>query len=281
MTWRLSNRPLLFDIGLVVALLILGLVELYLRPVSPDGAFPRGGDLWGAVATAAIVAPLLWRRRFPIWVLAASGVAYFAALLIGYEPTGAVNTAELMAVYGVGVYAARPTADLARWLSGALFAGGFLLAFAIGRYRLLEIALMFLTWVGVAIFGETVYIRRRYQQALEGRARQLEAEQAERARLARQEERARISREFHDIWAHTLSLVVVQAGAAEEVFDESPELARQALSTIQQAARRALAEVRRLIASDATETSPPIWTRFPASATWIVWLRSWAGPGYR
>lgn len=102
-----------------------------------------------------------------------------------------------------------------------------------------------------------MYIRRRYQEALEERARQLEADQEERARLAIQEERARISREFHDIWAHTLSLVAVQAGAADEVFDESPELARQALSRIQQAARRALAEVRRLIASDTTETSPP------------------------
>lgn len=54
------------------------------------------------------------------------------------------------------------------------------------------------------IFGETIHAQRRYQEAIEERARRLEAERNERARLAAQEERSRIFRELHDIWAHTI-----------------------------------------------------------------------------
>ncbi len=184
-----------------------------------------------------------------------SGVAYFMRLLVGYEPVGAFNVAELVAVYSVGVYAARPAADRVRWLAGLAIAACFLWAYQIERLSFTEISTMFVTWVAMAIFGETVYIRRRYQEALEERARRLETEHEERARLAVQEERSRINREFHDIWAHTLGLVVVQAGAAQEVFDESPELARQALTRIERAGRQALAEVRRVISIDTAQAS--------------------------
>jgi len=248
---RPGFRSQLFDVGLVVVLLTAGLLEAFLRPSTPGEAFTRGPDLWGTVATIAIVLPLVWRRRFPIPVMVASGAAYLAALLIGYENTSAVDTTQLIVVYNVSVYATRPAADRARWLMAAAIAAGLFWAHRMGELSFTQISLMFVTWIGFAIFGETVYVRRRYQEALEERARRLEAQQDERARLAVQEERARISREFHDIWAHTLSTVVVQAGAAQEVFDESPELVRQALTRIEGAGRRALAEVRRMISSDA------------------------------
>jgi signal transduction histidine kinase len=252
---RDALRSMSLDVGLVIVLAILALLEGFLLPSAQGRNFPRGHDLWGAMATIAVLLPLVWRRRFPIWVLAASGVAYFIRLLVGYEPVGAVNAAELVAVYSLGVYAVRPAADRARWLGGIAIAGCFLWAYSIERLSFTEISMMFVSWVAIAIFGETVYIRRRYQEALEERARRLEAEHDERARLAVQEERSRINREFHDIWAHTLGLVVVQAGAAQEVFEASPELARQALTRIERAGRQALAEVRRVISSDASQAS--------------------------
>ena len=243
------------DAGLVVVLAILAVLEETLVPSAKDTNFPRGDDLWGTVATVAVLLPLVWRRRFPIPVFLISGLVYFVRLLVGYEPVGAVNAAQLVAVYSVGVYAARPAADRIRWIGGAVIAGCFLWAYQIDRLSFTEIAMMFVSWVAIAIFGETVYIRRRYEEALEERARGLEEERDERARLAVQEERARINREFHDIWAHTLGLVVVQAGAALEVFDGSPELARQALDRIERAGRQALAEVRRVISIDDTPAS--------------------------
>jgi signal transduction histidine kinase len=167
-------RPLLFDLGLVVVLLTLGLLEEYLLSVDRSGSFPRGGDVWGGVSVVAIVVPLIWRRRFPTPVMAVAGVAYFARLFVGYEPVGAVDAVQLIAVYSVGVYAARPVADFARWVGGFVVAAGFLWAYRIERFPLTEVSFMFLTWVGVAVFGE----------ALEERARRLETERDERALVA-------------------------------------------------------------------------------------------------
>ncbi len=72
---------------------------------------------------------------------------------------------------------------------------------------------------------------------------------AEAARRAVAEEQARIARELHDVIAHSVSVIVVQAAAADDVFDEHPEQARQALRSIEGAGREALAELRRLLAA--------------------------------
>ncbi len=254
-------RSRLLDLGLVVVLLAAGLLEAFLRPSSGAG-FSGGADLGVVVATVAIALPLAWRRRYPIQMIALSAVAYLGALFAGYQNTSAADSAQLIAIYSVGVYAMRPAADRARWVMGVAIVGGLVWAHHLGEFSLAEISTMIATWVGSLVFGETVFIRRRYQAALEERARLLEADRDERARVAVQEERARISREFHDIWAHTLSVVVVQAGAGLEVFDESPEQARLALSRIREAGRRSLAEVRRVIASDTGEGA--LGTRAPA-----------------
>jgi signal transduction histidine kinase len=244
-------RPPLFDVGLVGALLVIGLIELSLQPRTVTGTFPREPDAGSAFLLLGLVLPLLWRRRWPVHVLVGSLVAYFVMLFSGSPPVEAVNVAEFVAVYSVGVYAARPAADVARVAAGLGVLAGLAWSHVLGRFSVGEITVMVLTWIGFAILGETVHARRRYQALLEERARRLEVERDERARLATQEERTRIAREFHDIWAHSLSVVVVQAAAAQEVFDDSPEEARAALGRIQQAARKALGEVRRLIGTDA------------------------------
>jgi len=263
MTARIFGRQLLFDVSLVAVLLIVGILQEFLLAVPSDGTLTRGADLLAGITVVATIVPLLWRRQFPIWAMVATLVIYFTRVFIGYEPGTALNVAQFVAMYSVGVYGTRPAADWARWIAGATVAGAFLLAYALGRFPFVTIVVSFVVWAGSGVLGEIMYVRRRYEDALEERARLLEADQEERARLAVQAERARISREFHDIWAHTLSLVVVQASAAEEMFDESPAFARQALSNIQQAGRQALAEVRRLIASDMAEASSPSLTPVP------------------
>ncbi len=76
----------------------------------------------------------------------------------------------------------------------------------------------------------------------------------EEARRAVSEEQARISRELHDVIAHSVSVIVVQAGAADHVFDERPDQARAALRTIESAARDAQRELNRLLSAVRTET---------------------------
>ncbi len=246
MIGRSGTRDLLVDVGIVVGLLVLSIAGAVLPGTT------QGPDPVSLATMAAVVVPLLWRRRLPTAVMAVSGAAYFARVFLDLPAGSGLDFAQLIAIYTVSTHERRPLADRARPIAGVAVALAFLAAASLGHMTVTAAVSSLATWVAVAFFGEAVYVRGRYQEALEERARRAGEEQAERDRRAVQDERARIAREFHDIWAHTLSVVVVQAEAAEEVFDESPALAREALGRIRRAGREALTEVRRLIASDLT-----------------------------
>ena len=98
-----------------------------------------------------------------------------------------------------------------------------------------------------AFIGEAVYDRRRRILELQQRAERAEAERELLARQAVLDERSRIAREMHDIVAHGMSVMVIQAGAAERALDHDPDAARTALGTIGTVGRDSLAEMRRLL----------------------------------
>jgi signal transduction histidine kinase len=106
-----------------------------------------------------------------------------------------------------------------------------------------ELAVFAIAWV----IGDNLRTRRAYLAELEARAARLEREREEKAERAVIEERARIARELHDVIAHNVSVMVVQASAGEEVFDEDPERAREFLASVSSTGRAALAELRRLL----------------------------------
>ncbi|MEY9847615.1 sensor histidine kinase [Streptacidiphilus sp. MAP5-3] len=100
-----------------------------------------------------------------------------------------------------------------------------------------------LSWV----LGRFTSIRRAYYAQLEDRAARLERERDAQAKIAVAAERARIARELHDVVAHNVSVMIVQADGASYVMDSSPEQAKEALATIAGTGRQALAEMRRLL----------------------------------
>src|SRR5262249_50961018 len=100
-----------------------------------------------------------------------------------------------------------------------------------------------LAWV----IGDSFGVRRRYVGALEERAARLEREREAEAARAAAEEQARIARELHDVLAHNVSVMVVQAAAASDVFDSQPQRAREALTNIEAIVPPALADLRRLL----------------------------------
>lgn len=108
---------------------------------------------------------------------------------------------------------------------------------------------LFLTLVFVLawVLGDSVRTRRAYYLQLEERARRLEKEREAQAKVAVAAERARIARELHDVVAHNVSVMVVQADGAAYVLDTAPDQARTALETISGTGRQALAEMRRLL----------------------------------
>src|SRR5215470_18297829 len=182
--------------------------------------------------------PLAVRRRYPVGVLAvvvAATLATMAAEIPG-RSNGGVGVVLLVALYSVAAYCPRRLAAWAGIAAGAVLAWPLWTATAgiapLGvRLTVVVVSLVFpaLGWVGGAYVSE-----------LRGRAARSRREQELETGRAVAEEQARVGRELHDVIAHTLSVIVIQAGAALDVFDTSPDQARRALGSISLAGRQAL-----------------------------------------
>src|SRR5215470_4891535 len=204
---------------------------------------PRVGDALILLQTL----PLAVRRQYPVGVLAvvvAATLGTVAAEIPG-RSNGGVGFVLLVALYSVAAYCPRRQAAWAGIAAGAVLAGPLWTATAgiaplRNRLTVVVISLVFpaLGWVCGAYVSE-----------LRGRAARSRREQELETGRAVAEEQARVGRELHDVIAHTLSVIVIQAGAAAEVFDTSPQAARQALGSIGAAGRQALAELRRVLAA--------------------------------
>src|SRR3954452_14257613 len=105
----------------------------------------------------------------------------------------------------------------------------------------------FLLVGGPFLVGRIVNARIQLARELREKATRLERDQAEKQKLAIAEERARIAREMHDVVAHNVSVMVVQASAARRMIDHDPDRAREALASVEQTGREALAEMRRML----------------------------------
>jgi len=198
--------------------------------IRPIGDVPITALLVFAVASAA----LYWRRHAPLAVLGVALVAW--ALTLGGSESQLGGVA-IIALYSVGRYAGD-----SRW-------GQVGVAVAVA-----EVSVVLLNdpapW-GEAVFGGVVmfvawYVGRRVQLRTE-RAAELLLEQAAEARRIVIEERTRIARELHDVVAHRVSLMTVQAGAAKAVAAEDPEGALRAMGAVEEAGRQALDELRHLL----------------------------------
>ena len=230
--------------GVLAIVVFLGTVFVTDGPgdsvvIRPIGDVPIPALLVFAVASAA----LYWRRRAPLAVLAVVLVAWASTIGSGYADLGG---GAIIALYSAGRYA---TND--RWA----YLGVGAAIFVVTLDNLADPA----PW-GEAVFGAVVmfvawYVGRRLRMRQE-RAAQLLREQAAEARRIVIEERARIARELHDVVAHRVSLMTVQAGAAKAVAAQDPEGALRAMGAVEEAGRQALEELRHLLGVLRPETDP-------------------------
>jgi signal transduction histidine kinase len=196
----------------------------------------RHADL-GAVGLLTLIAvALAGRRRFPVPVLAAVSIVTLAYFVIGY-PSGPVWFGLLLAY-------ATATVQGHRLAAGAAAVGGFLafpwLDALLGRGSGPTPLFLSLLAAGLLIlFGLAEGLRVRRQRVAESERRR----QEEVDRQAN-EERLRIARDLHDVLAHNISLISVQAGVALHVNPDLPDQARAALDAIKGASREALGELR-------------------------------------
>ena len=214
------------------------------------GGAARHADVFEALLIVTAGLPLVVRRRWPSVVLAATIVPVVVSQLMRYADDG-ISITTLVAAYSVGAH----SLDRRRAVRSAtaLIVGITLLNLASIRieHRTAE---PISSAVGNAIVFGTAFLlgdnmrRRRLRLAdLEERAQANERERELVARQAVTDEQRRIARELHDIVAHSLSVMVVQAGAARRVVAKRPEDAQEALGNIEVTGRAALAEMRQLL----------------------------------
>jgi signal transduction histidine kinase len=187
---------------------------------------------------------LALRRRFPWAVLAFA--CTLTAVHIGLHQADGRDPVVLAAAVALYTVAAR-TDRSTTWTTGlAVCVGLTTLAMLFGPdpwYRQENLAVF--AWTGMAAAaGDAVRSRRAYIAAVEERAERAERSREEEARRRVAEERMRIARELHDVVAHHIALVNVQAGVAAHVMDSRPDQAKQALAHVREASRSALDELR-------------------------------------
>jgi signal transduction histidine kinase len=236
---RLPLRGRAADAALAGLLAVLAQVEVW---VTADGEGPRP---LVAVAAVLMTLPLAWRRRAPI-VVATVFVATLTVSSLAWDTpdTTLFPTAALvLATYSVAAHSD---------LRGALAGGAIVLlpAFVLegvidgnpGNFFFIAVLEVSVWTAGRAVRSHGSRAARIAESAVV-----LERESEERARTAVAEERTRIARELHDIVAHSVTTMVVQAGAERRVLDDGQASTREALLSIEKTGREALAEMRRLL----------------------------------
>lgn len=221
--------------GLVVALAVVAQVEVW----TASAQTPRPV---AALAALLWTLPLLARRRFPLGAPA----VVFATLAVETLLSGAV-----VASSGVNPFAL----FAAFWIVGAhsdqraALTGGAIGYAAMAVIVLIDdppagsVVVIFVLAAAAWAIGRALSDRTRRTEELELRAERLEREQ----QASALEERARIARELHDVIAHSLSVMTIQAGAARMLLDDDPERAREPLVAVEETGHQALAEMRRLL----------------------------------
>ncbi|HSS08499.1 MAG TPA: sensor histidine kinase [Acidimicrobiales bacterium] len=200
----------------------------------------------GVVLLAGQVVPLAWRRRAPmvaLVIILTATVGFYAGNLVPF--TG--NIGGLIALYSCAAHLERRYAI--RTLAITAAAVALSVGFSTMHHPFSPADLVSNAVIVAAawILGDNLRTRRAYTASLEERAARLEREQADNAQRAVNEERARIARELHDVVAHSVSVMVVQAGAARRVLERDPDRASEAMSSIELTGRQALDELRRLL----------------------------------
>lgn len=232
----------------IFALLVGGLAIVGFWSVDPTGS-ERSPDVWGAALIAGQAGAFVFRRRRPWWSFL--GVIVCSIAFWGADYPNDFGVFTVLAVYAATVHGGDDRRIVWRRVGAAVVG---LTAFAaigviipdddIPAIALVGIALIHLT---SALIGQAVYDRRRRIAELQLRAERAEAERGMLARHAVLDERSRIARELHDVVAHGMSMIVVQAGAAERALDRDPDASRRALDNIQRVGRQSLTEMRQML----------------------------------
>jgi len=264
---RLGDAATRNDVWLAVLLLVAAILSTALGQIAGIYGEDSPDLAWGIVYSAALTLPLALRRRHPEVVLVVVALAFFVGVSVRIPEMYVGNIALFIAMYTVGAWVRdRRRATLVRliviagmfaWLLVTTFQSatggddevlsraGLFSPFA--AFILLQFLVNAAFFGGAYFFGERAYAGAHERAALEERTVELERERELTGAQAVALDRVRIARELHDVVAHHVSAMGVQAGAARTVLDRDPAAARTALAGVEGSARSALEELRHLL----------------------------------
>jgi signal transduction histidine kinase len=234
--------PWIWDVAFAVVAAIFCLTVLAIG--SPDEDRFKDVDAIHVLLTLGVCAALAWRRRRPLEALAVAALFVVLMTFPNYQTAGA-PTVIFFLMYAVALHDTRVRSQLGL----AIVAVGVTIA-ALNRppdLRGGNIVGTAVSFGGAWIFGTALRARRDALMEKVKEAEQRAAIETERHARAVAEERLRIAQELHDVVAHSMSVIAVQAGVGAHVLESNPTEARHALENIATASRSTLNEMRRLL----------------------------------
>jgi signal transduction histidine kinase len=244
--WTGRLKPRTLDWSIVAVFIVLGLISIGVNPFSERRItvpfiFPVAV---GLLLVQTI--PLAWRRTHPSLVLVLIASAFGLKILLGIN-TSVAAVGLLIGMYSVAVYGSGRLRVFFLALAGLGFIAGFVVFAITGDPRSFALSVPSLAHAAAWLLGDYLRTRRAYVAQLEDRAARLERERDQDRQLAADQERSRIARELHDVVAHDVSVIAIQAGAARTIQASQPQAAAQALALIETTARRTLVELSQLL----------------------------------
>lgn len=236
----------MLDLAVAAAVIAFAEIEVLTGQVT--------GPLWAGVLSGILLGvPLALRRRYP-W---AALVVVFGTFLLAWAVGVSLHDYLATVISGlIALYSFAATVSTWHSLAGFAFAYAATIVSALGHSPgNLGWGLILLG--GAWLAGRAIRGRRQMIEALRRTAEELAESRETNARAAVADERSRIARELHDVVAHAVSVIVIQAGAAERMLAQDPVRAQQALASVQESGRQALAELRRLLGVLRPGAPPP------------------------
>ncbi|WP_433167717.1 sensor histidine kinase [Kribbella sp. CA-247076] len=265
-----TDKQQRYDLLLGLGMAVAGVIGTELaRGVASDRVDLGIGGIEAYVLSAAVALPLCFRRRWPVPVLLLVSVLFVVngeRATFAFAQNLVTQATQFMAIYAAVAWAR--DRRLMKAAVGVVFVGmfGWLVINFVRALRnddiegpndgvlspylsgvVLTLALNVLYFFGAYFWGRTAWGTARQRYELEQQAAELAAQQQANARRAVIDERLRISRELHDVVAHHISSIGVQAGGARRVMERDPDAAKNALSVIENSSRTAVNEMRQLL----------------------------------
>lgn len=246
-----SVDPLIVDLLIAVGLTAVVCLQIWLFEVTRPpfirfrGPEPIDYGILQYLVAAAVFMPLALRRKIPWLALLVSGAAAVFYDLNMF-PTAFTVMGPMIALYSVAAYSrTRRTTLIGLLLAGLVVA---IPAFIFSNVQaVVQTTGLFLILATAAFLGDTTRSRRAYIAEVEQRALEAERTRDEEALRRVDDERIRIAREVHDIVAHSLSIVAVQASAATTLIESDPQGARESMEHVRTTSKQALAELRSML----------------------------------